>query len=173
MNLITPGVLGGATGVGLGIGASKLYTKATGNTAGVPGSFAHIMTNGKLDKQGKVNVLKEQLIEQGKDTLKLGASAAAVGGTAALAYAKSPRVATALTKAKTKIGEVLSKFSVNGKNLKETIKGTNIFEKISKLPTPAKVAIAVAAGAIALASPIFLLVQSQKAGYIEGKNEVK
>lgn len=173
MNLITADLLGGAAGIGLGVGGAKLYTKATGKTAGVPGSLAHIMTNDKLDKQAKGNVLKEQLIEQGKDTLKLGATAAGVGGAAALAYAKSPKAASVLTNAKSKIAEGLSKISVGGKNLKEIVKGTKIFDKFSKLPTPAKVAIAVGAGLVALASPIFLLIQSQKAGYIEGKNEVK
>ena len=173
MNLMTADLLAGATGVGLGVGGAKLYTKMTGKTAGAPASLAHILTNDKLDKQAKVDVIKEQFIESGKDTLKIGAAAAGVGGAAALAYAKSPKAAQVMTNAKSKIAEGLSQVSFGGKNLTDLIKGTKIFDKISKLPTPAKVAIAVAAGVIALVAPLATLVSSQKAGYIEGKHEAK
>ena len=115
----------------------------------------------------------DQVIESGKDTLKIGATAAGVGGAAALAYAKSPKAAQVMNNAKSKIAEGLSQVSFGGKNLKDMIKGTKIFEKISKLPTPAKVAIAVGAGVIALVAPLATLVSSQKAGYIEGKHEAK
>lgn len=173
MNLITADLLGGAAGIGLGVGGAKLYTKATGKPAGAPASLAHIMTNDKLDKQAKVDVIKEQFIESGKDTLKIGATAAGVGGAAALAYAKSPKAASFLTNVKSTIADGLSQVSIGGNNLKDMIKNTKAFEKISKLPTPAKVAIAVGAGVIALVAPLATLVSSQKAGYIEGKHEAK
>ncbi len=169
--IVTGQLLGGVTGVGVGVGASKLYTKMTGKTAGAPASLAHILTNDKLDKQGKADVIKEQLIESGKDTLKLGATAAGIGGAAALACAKSSKAAGFFATAKTKIGNMLSKVSVGGKDLKEMVKGTKIFDKFNKLPAPAKVAIAVGAGVVALVAPLATLVSSQKAGYIEGKHE--
>lgn len=169
--IVSASVLGGATGVGIATGLSKLHTKMTGKPSGAPGSLAHIMTNDKLDKKGKASVVAEQFVESGKDTLKLGVAAAGVGGAAALAYAKSPKAATFLSNAKSTIAKGLSKISIDGQNLKEMIKGTKIFDKFNKLPAPAKVAIAVGAGVIALVAPLATLISSQKAGYIEGKHE--
>ncbi len=169
--IITAQLLGGATGVGLGVGTSKLYTKMTGKPAGAPASLAHILTNDKLDKQAKKDVVKEQLVESGKDTLKLGATAAGIGGAAALACAKSSKAAAFFASTKTKIGNVLSKVSISGKNLKDLVKSTKVFDKFNSLPAPAKVAIAVGAGVVALVAPLATLVSSQKSGYIEGKHE--
>ncbi len=169
--MVSASVLGGATGIGVATGISKLHTKMTGKPSGAPGSLAHIMTNDKLDKKGKASVVAEQLVESSKDTLKLGVAAAGVGGAAALAYAKSPKAANFFSNAKSTIAKGLSKISIDGKNLKEMIKGTKIFDKFNKLPAPAKVAIAAGAALVALVAPLATLVGSQKAGYIEGKHE--
>lgn len=169
--MVSASVLGGAAGVGTAIGLSKLHTKLTGKTTCLPGSIGHILTNDKLDKQAKADVIKEQTAEFNKGTLKLGMTAVGVGAAAALASAKSPKVATFFSNAKSTIAKGLSNISVNGNNLKDMIKGTNAFAKFNKLSSPAKVAIAVSAGVIALVAPLATLVGSQKVGYIEGKHE--
>ena len=135
--------------------------------------ICHILTNDKLDLKAKATVLGEQFVESTKDTLKLGATVAGVGGVTALAYAKSPKAASYLNEVKSEIANILSKASFNGKNVKDLIKSTKIFEKISKLPAPAKAAAGTVAVVLSIVTPLFLLVQSQKAGYIEGKNETK
>lgn len=168
--MINPSLLGSATGVGLALGGSKLYTKATGKPAGAPASLAHIMTNDKLDS--KAAVLKEQFIEGTKDTLKLGGAAVGTAAAASLVTGNSAKVAGFVQKAQTKAGKLLSKVSINNANLKDIVKDTKVFQKFNSLPTPAKAGIAAGIALLAVVTPIFTLVQSQKAGYIEGKHEI-
>ncbi|MBQ8887075.1 MAG: hypothetical protein IJY61_05170 [Candidatus Gastranaerophilales bacterium] len=165
--LVDTAIVGGV------LGSSSCISKVSGNPVGAPASLAHILTNDKLDMQGKAKVLAEQFTESTKDTLKLGVATAGIGGITALAYAKLPKAAEFLNEAKTGIAEMLSNVSLGNKNLKDIIKSTKIFEKVSKLPAPAKAAAGAAAVALSIVTPLFLLVQSQKAGYIEGKNETK
>lgn len=166
-------VAGAAVGTALTVGGSKIYMNGTGKPAGAPGSIAHILTNDKLDKQGKADVLKEQTKESLKDALKVTGLAAGCAGAAALATAKSPKLSGLLSSAKSAVGGALEKVSVNGDNLKDMVKGTKVFEKFSALPKPAKAAIAVGAGALAGLGTIYKAVTQSKAGYIEGKHEAE
>ena len=165
--LVETAIVGGV------LGSSACIAKVSGKPVGAPASMAHILTNDKLDLKAKGKVLTEQFVESTKDTLKLGVAAAGVGGATALAYAKSPNAASYLNELKTEIANMLSKVSFGNNNLKDIIKSTKIFEKVSKLPAPAKAAAGAAAVVLSVVPPLFLLVQSQKAGYIEGKNEAK
>lgn len=177
MNYVSPAVpsalAGGVAGTAIGVGSAKIYKKATGKSAGAPGSIAHIMTNDKLDKHSRATVLKEQAKEGLKDTLKVTGLSAGAAGVAALATAKSPKVSGLLSSAKSSVAGALESISVNGQNLKDMVKNTKVFEKFSALPKPAKAAIAVGATALAGLGTIYTLVSSSKAGYIEGKNEAQ
>jgi len=165
--------LAAAAGVGIGIGGSKAYKKITGKTAGEPASLAHILTNDKLDKKAKKAVIAEQFKESGKDTLKLAGIVATTAGATAIATGCSNKITGIAQKSISKVGNLLSKVSVNGNNLKDMIASTKVYQKISTLPTPAKAAMAVGGAVLALVAPIMTLVSSQKAGYIEGKHEAK
>ncbi len=169
--MINPALIGCTTGLGIGLAGSKIYSKMTGKAAGAPASAAHILTNDKLDKQGKSDVVKEQLSEGLKDTVNVSKVVIGSAAAASLAAGNSKKVAGLLHKAKTNVGNILSKVTVDNKNLKEIVKNSNIYKKLNNLPTPAKAAIAVGAAALALVAPITSIVSARKAGYIEGKHE--
>ncbi len=171
MNIVKPIIIGGLAGTGIGLGGSKLYQKISGKPAGVPGSIAHIVTNDKLDNKAKAEVFKEQFVEGTKDTLKLGGAVAGTATAASLITGNSKKAADVFNKIKSKTGEVLAKCSINGKNLKDLIKGTKVFQHLNSLPTPAKAGIAAGAALLTLATPIVSVLNAQKAGYIEGKHE--
>ena len=114
--LVDTAIVGGV------LGSSACISKVSGKPVGAPASLAHILTNDKLDLKAKATVLGEQFVESTKDTLKLGATVAGVGGGTALAYAKSPKAASYLNEVKSEIANILSKASFNGKNVKDLIK---------------------------------------------------
>ncbi len=169
--MINPGIIGSTAGVGLGLAGSAIYAKAKGKPAGVPGSTGHILTNDKLDKKAKGDVVKEQLIEGVKDTAKVGKVVVGSAAAASLVAGCSNKAAGLLHNAKSTVGGLLSKVSINDKNLKEIVKNNGVYKKLNALPTPAKAAIAAGAAALALVAPIAGLVNAQKSGYIEGKHE--
>ena len=138
---------------------------------GMKGSIAHVLTNDKIEDKGAC--FKEMAKEGIKDTLVLSGVTAGTAGAAALATGCSNKAAGAFNQLKTKAGEILSKISVNGENLKDIVKNSSIYKKINTLPTPAKAAIAAGAAAIALVGSIMTISAQSKAGYIEGKHEVK
>lgn len=159
----TVGVLAGAKG----------YQKITGKPAGAPASLAHILTNENLTTKGKAKVLIEQGKEFGKDVLTIGGITAGAGVASAVAASTSTKYANFLQSAKSGVSEFLGKCNFDGKNIKDMIKSTEIYNKYNALPKPAKVAIATATAALAIIAPIAQSVYGQKAGYIEGKNETK
>ena len=165
--------LAALTGAGLGLGGAKLYNKVTGKTAGAPASMAHVLTNDKLDKQAKKQVIGEQLKEGLKDTAKLAGITAGVAGTAALVTGCSNKAGAFANRVISGIGNWCSNVKTYDVTLGETIKDTKLYQKVRTLSTPAKAAIGVAAAFLALATPIAALVSAQKAGYIEGKHEAK
>lgn len=190
--MMNPIVLGSVTGLGLGaglgVGGAKVYKKVTGKAAGVAGSPMHIATNDKLDKKAKAAVVKEQLVESGKDTLALGTIVGTSAGAAAIAAGCSSKVQAGLSSLKQAVKKFTDNIVVkygNGvidtmhagtnesidKTLTQVIKNNKLFKKFNNLTTPAKAAIAAGAAALALVAPIVSLVSSQKAGYIEGKHE--
>jgi hypothetical protein len=173
--MMNPIVLGGATGLGLGaglgVGGAKVYKKVTGKTAGAPGSSMHILTNDKLDKKAKAAVIKEQFVASGKDTINVGKVVVGSAAAASLLAGNSTKVAGLLNSAKTKVGTLLSRVTVDNKNLKDVVANSTIYKKLNALPTPAKAAIAVGTAVLALVAPLATLVGSKKAGYIEGKHE--
>ncbi len=173
MNAKTIGLLAAGATVTTALPASIMIGAArnANKTIGVPASLAHVLTNDKLDNNGKV--LAEQTKECFKDTLKLGGIAAGTGAAAALLSGSSAKAAKLFNSAKGKISGFLSKINYKGKSVKDIIKNTKIFQKYNSLPAPAKVGVAVAAAVIAIATPIASLVSAQKAGYIEGQHEVK
>ncbi len=138
---------------------------------GMTGSPAHVLTNKKVED--KKACLKEIYKQAGKDVLTLYGVTAGVAGTAALAASKSNKFAGALHTAKNAAGELLSKVSINGENLKEIVKNTSSYKTFNSLPTPAKAAIAFGTAVLAAAPQIFACLSAAKSGYIEGKHEVK
>lgn len=160
-----------APNVALGLGGAKLASKITGKPVGVPASPEHILTNDKLDKKAKVNVVKEQLQESAKDTLKVGGIVLGSATAASLVAGNSKKVSGFLQTQKGKVGNLLSKVTVNSKNLKEIIQGNNLYKKLNALPAPSKAAIAAAAATLSIVTPIATIVSARKAGYIEGKQE--
>ena len=171
--MINPLFVGSGTslGIGLGLGSAKAYKKITGKTAGTPASPMHVLTNDKLDKKGKADVVKEQLVESAKDSITVGKLVIGSAAAASLVAGNSTKVAGFLHSAKSKVGNLLSKVTVDNKNLKEIVQNNNIYKKLNPLPTPAKAAIAAATAAAAIIFPAYVVVGSQKAGYIEGKHE--
>ena len=138
---------------------------------GMKGSIAHVLTNDKIEDKGAC--FKEMAKESIKDTLVLGSVTAGTAGAAAIATGCSNKAAGAFNQLKTKAGEILNKISINDKNLKDIVKNSKIYNKISALPTPAKAAIAAGAVAITLVGSLMTVSAQSKAGYIEGKHEVK
>ena len=164
----------------LGIATPIIYAKATGKTVGVPGSFAHTMTNDKLTRQAKAKTVLEQTKEYGKDVLGLYGSAVGVGATAALATGCSNKVQAALHSAKKGVANLLDDIILKGSgsmgneaSLKELIKEVPIFQKFNALPTAAKAGIVAGFATLSLLAPLYSNIVSAKAGYIEGKNEAK
>lgn len=159
------------TGVATGIGGSKIYTKITGKTAGVPGSIAHITTNDNLTNEAKLHVFGQYAKEGLKDTIKLAGvtTAAAAGGS--LAVANSTKCAKAFGKLTSTVSEFLGKTTINGTNVKEAIKDTQVFKKLNALPTAAKAGIAAGAAVLAMVLPIVSVNSAAKSGYIEGQHE--
>ncbi len=157
------GVLAGAKG----------YQKVTGKPAGAPASLAHILTNDKLTTKGKGKVLIEQAKELGKDVLTISGITAGAGVASAVVASKSTNYANFLQGIKSDVSSFLGKCNFDGKNIKDMIKGTEIFNKYNALPKTAKIAIATATAALAVIAPLAQGVYCQKAGYIEGKNETK
>ena len=173
MTLPLAGAIGGAAGIGTGLIGSKIYSKITGKPAGAPASLAHILTNDKLDKHAKAEVIKEQMADSINYTGKaLGVATVAAGATA-IATGCSNKIAGYAQKASAKAGELLSNVAVKGKDLKSIIKETGVYQKFSALPTPAKAALAVGAAVLTAGLTVAQTLFSQKAGYIEGKHEAK
>lgn len=154
------------------------------------GSVAHVMTNDKIQDKGAC--LKELAKEPVKDTVTIttaGAVAAGVsaGGVALLNKLSSSgnkilsEKSTALLNGakniyksvKSNVGNTLSKVSINGTSLKETVANSQVYKKFNALPTPAKAAIAAGAVALSVIAPLVSINNTSKAGYIEGKHEVK
>ena len=136
---------------------------------GMKGSIAHVLTNDKIEDKGAC--FKEMAKESIKDTLVLGSVTAGTAGAAAIATGCSNKAAGAFNQLKTKAGEILNKISINDKNLKDIVKNSKIYNKISA--SPAKAAIAAGAAAITLVGSLMTVSAQSKAGYIEGKHEVK
>ena len=63
MNVIAPVV----AGTGFALGSAAIYKKVSGKPAGAPASIPHIITNDKLTNKAKAEVIKEQIVEGGKD----------------------------------------------------------------------------------------------------------
>ena len=190
--MMNPIVLGSVTGLGLGaglgVGGAKVYKKVTGKAAGVAGSPMHIATNDKLDKKAKAAVVKEQLVESGKDTLALGTIVGTSAGAAAIAAGCSSKVQAGLSSLKHAVKKFTDNIVVkygNGvidtmhagtnesidKTLTQVIKNNKLFKKFNNLTTPAKAAIAAGALAMAVALPTISTISAAKGGYIEGKHE--
>ncbi len=139
---------------------------------GMIGSPAHITTNKHMTAKEKIACHGEILKEGLKDTLKLAAGVTGAAGIGAAA-SKSTKFVNLLKNVRHSVGDALSKVTVNGENLKETVLKSDIYGKFNSLPVPAKAAIAVGAAALAIAAPLFTIASSSKASYIEGKNEAK
>ena len=190
--MLNPIVVGSAAGLGLGsglsVGGAKIYKKVTGKSAGVAGSPMHILTNDKLDKKAKAAVVKEQLVESGKDTLALGTIVGTSAGAAAIAAGCSSKVQAGLSSLKHAVKKFTDNIVVkygNGvidtmhagtnesidKTLTQVIKNNKLFKKFNNLTTPAKAAIAAGALAMAVALPTISTISAAKSGYIEGKHE--
>lgn len=151
--------------------ASAIAGKLTGKTTGVPGSYAHITTNNKLDN--KRTVQNEITKECVKDTLTVGGITVGTAAVGSLAVANSNKCADVFKKLTEKASEFLGNSTINGTNVKDAIKNTKVFEKLNSLPMAAKAGIAAGAVALAVVAPLAQIVTSAKAGYIEGKHEVK
>lgn len=170
-NLVALGAASCALG-GIGtMGGLKLASKITGKPMGLPGSTAHVLTNDKLDKEAKKEVLKECTKEGFKDIAKMTGVAGAAAGAAAIATGCSNKASAVAKKAFAGAEKLLSKVSVNGKSLKTMVKNSNLYKNFNKLPMPAKAAIAAGAAVLAFAAPILGLSAQSKSGYIEGKYE--
>ena len=155
------------------VGGAVCKSKITGKPVGIPGDYLHLITNNNLTSKDKFEVRKEQIKDAYQNTLKIGATSAFIGGSTALAYAKSPKVATVLKEVKTGVGELLSTISVNNKNLKDVIKNTKLYSKINALPTPAKVALTAGSIVLSIITPFAIIGQSQRNAYIEGRKEAQ
>ena len=167
MNVIAPVV----AGTGFALGSAAIYKKVSGKPAGAPASIPHIITNDKLTNKAKAEVIKEQIVEGGKDLLKLGGAVAGTATVALIVTGNYEKAANVFNKIKSSVGNALAQCSINGNNLKDIIKNTQVFQKFNSLPTPTKAGITAGAVLLALATPIVSMVSAQKAGYIEGKHE--
>jgi len=141
-------------------------------TIGLIGSPAHITTNKNMTGKEKLACHGEILKEGLKDTLKLTAGVAGAAGIGAAA-SKSGKFVNALKGVRHSIGDKLSKVTINGENLKDTVLKSDIYGKFNSLPVLAKAAIAVGAAALAIAAPLVTIAETSKAGYIEAKHECK
>ncbi len=151
---------------------------------GLKGSVSHILTNDKVEN--KHACLKELYKERCKDVLRLSGGAAGVAGAAAATTILLPeclpdaasKAANIVNKTKSAIGKQLSQFTFrdqngNLSNLKEAVKSTKIYTKLSALPAPAKAAIAAGAAALPVIASFLHKASVRREGYIEGKHEVK
>lgn len=137
---------------------------------GMKGSGIHIFTNKNMEKGDKKACCKEICKESAKDILKLTAGVAGAAGAGAAAT-KSNRVVNALKNFKHSVGDVLTKADIGDTNLKEVIKGSEIYKKLNKLPLPAKAALAAGAAALAVGKVVIKAARIPRAAYIEGKHE--
>ena len=153
------------------MGGVKCYHAVTGKTVGAPGSLAHITSNDNLSTKAKLSVLAEQGKEGLKDTFSLAGATATVAAAGSLAVANSNKCADAFKTLISKAGDALSKVEINGNNLKEAVKNTDLYNKVKSLPLGAKAAIAAGTVALAVLAPLYTAVAQSKAGYIEGKYE--
>ena len=153
------------------MGGIKCYHSVTGKTAGAPGSLAHVTTNDNLSQKAKAQVFLESNKEFAKDTLSVVGATATAAAAGSLAVANSTKCADAFGKLMNKASEFLGNSTINGKNVKDTIKNTKVFQKLNSLPTAAKAGIAAGAAALAVALPILNQVTAAKAGYIEAQHE--
>lgn len=139
---------------------------------GVKGTPIHILTNEHMTRTERNACYKEVGKQQLKDTLKLTAGVAGAAGIGAVA-SKSSKVVNVLKGVRHYIGDALSKVTVNGENLKETVLKSDIYGKFNSLPVPAKAAIAVGTAALTIAGPLYKIGLLTDQGYIEGKHEGK
>ncbi len=153
---------------------AQMYQK--GGIQGVPGSYAHVLTNPKIED--KDACLKEMEKAGVKDTLILGTGAAATLAVAGNAGNIKSAVSSLANKS---IKEIASKSAELVKNTvknpkaalnnaksfaKTNLNPKTLYNNIKALPTPVKAGLAVAAA-------LGLMVAGQHDGYIEGKNETK
>ncbi len=159
---------------------------------GMKGSIAHVLTNDKIEDKGAC--FKELFKETAKDTLTIGGITAGAAGAAAIVTGCSNKASNAFKNIITGVGNALDKIKIDSvskyrgnkfesikevienstsASLKEIVKDSSIYKKIHSLPTPAKAAIAAGAAALALVGSIMSISLASKAGYIEGKHEVK
>ena len=163
-------LIGALAGGISGLTTTTLIAKKAKKPIGCKGSFAHIMSNDKLDEQAKKDTFVQIGKQNLKDAGKVAGTTAVLSGAAALAT-KSSKVSTFLKDAKSFIGEGLSEININDKNLKSMIKDSKIFKKANALPKPLKAAIATATAALAILVPAWALKSAGDAGYIEAQNE--
>ena len=153
------------------MGGIKCYHAVTGKTAGAPGSMAHIMTNDNLSPKAKAQVYLEANKEFAKDTLSLAGATATAAAAGSLAVANSTKCANAFKSMMTKASDVLANSSINGKNVKDTITNTKVYEKIKGLPMAAKAGILAGTAVLAVGALVLNQVTAAKAGYIEAQHE--
>lgn len=165
-------VVAGMLGTGAVAGSVAIANKAK-KTLGAPGSMGHIMTNDKLDRKAKKEVLIEQNVESAKDMLKLAGASVGAAATTSLVVGNSKNVTNVAKNLKNTFAKHIEKFSFNGKNLKEIIKSTGLFKKFNTLSTPAKAGILAGAAVLALGFPLLILISAAKSAYIEAQHESK
>ena len=165
------GALTTAASAAIAAGAIGAASKLTDNPIGCKGSLAHIATNEKLDAKDKVKTVAQITGQQLKDTVTIAGVTSVAGGAAAVAAKSSNKFVDYLKNVKHQAGEALSNITIKGKDLKSTIKDSNLYKKIDSLPKPAKAAIMVGSAVLATMSSFGKLKSAGDAGYIEAKNE--
>ena len=187
------GAFASAAGLGAGIGTlaltKKFYEKVDEKTekpVGAIGSYAHIVTNDKIEN--KKSALAEITKESLKDTGKLFGAAGIGAGAAALVTGLSKNVQKGVNTLVGNIGKSLDKISIPRNQLvdsivpvelpktitlKDKLKGAKIVKKFLNATPAAKAAALVGAAILAIATPIALINSSAKAGYVEAKHETK
>ena len=156
---------GAAIGAVATVGICKGISKLTGKPVGIAGSPAHVLTNDKVDS--KMGVFKDQFVGGLKTDAKVLGVTGIAAGLGALAAKKSPELVDTLKSVKNTFSETFAQ------ELKSVIKDTKVYQKLSALPTPAKVAVAVGSYALLIGSTIAGLSKIAKYGYIEGQHETK
>ncbi len=138
---------------------------------GMVSSPAHVLTNKEVkDKKGCLKEIYKQAL---KDQLVLTGTVAGAGVAAGLATKFSTKAADLAKKAISKTGKMLSKVSIDGNNLKETVKSSGLYKNFSALPAPVKAGIMAATAVLAAVLPVWAANSAAKTGKVEGNFEVK
>lgn len=165
--------IGTVGALGLGVAATKGASKLTGKPVGMYGSTAHILTNDKLEKQDKKEILKEVDKQQLKDLGKIGGLSALTAGGAVIAAGCSKKALNGFKNIKNSIASMADKIKIGGKSLAQKVADTGLYKKIKTLPAPAKAGI-MAGAAILATLGMFLPAKSiADASRIEAKAEAK